>query len=60
VAVNCKSVNCNPLTPLLRFVIQLVSTVDKISTDLARRAVSVSSSRLSCLFIAVYVAGASD
>ena len=35
--------NCNPLTPLLRFVVQLVSTVDNISTDMARRG-----SRVSC------------
>ena len=39
VAVYCKPVNCNHLTPLLRFVVQLVSTVDNILTDTARRAV---------------------
>jgi len=39
VGVYYKSVNCNPLTLLLRSVVQLVSTVDKILSDLARRAV---------------------
>jgi len=37
VAVYYKSVNCNPLTPLLQFVVQLVSAVDKILTDIASR-----------------------
>jgi len=37
VAVYCKSVNCNPICCL--FVVQLVSTVDKILTDITRRAV---------------------
>jgi len=44
VAVYYKSINCNPVTPLLRsvvdFVVPLVSTVDKILTDIACRAVS--------------------
>ena len=36
VVVYCKSVNCNPLTPLLLgFVVQLVSTVGKFLTDTA-------------------------
>ena len=44
VAVYCKSINCNPLTPLQRFVVNmsyvnLFSTVDKILTDTTRRAV---------------------
>jgi len=46
VAVYYKSVSCNPLrvTPLLPFVgcgfdVQLVSTVDKILADIARRAI---------------------
>jgi len=46
-AVYYKSVNCNPHSPVLRFVVdllykccvQLVSTVDKILSDVARRAV---------------------
>ena len=41
-----KSVNCNPLTLLLRFVggfvVQLVSTVDNILTDGASRGPSAS------------------
>jgi len=37
VAVYYKSVNCNPLTRSLRFVVQLVSTVNKFLTDKARR-----------------------
>jgi len=43
VAVYYRSVDCNPLTPLLRFVVQLCSyscaAVDKISTDKVHRAV---------------------
>jgi len=35
VAVYYKSANCNPLSLLLRFVVQLVSTVDKIFLDIA-------------------------
>ena len=42
-AVYCKSVNCNPPTPLLRFVVNFYTTcfysVDKILTGIARRAV---------------------
>jgi len=47
VAVYYKSVNCNPLTPLrltaicCGFVVQLVSTVDKILIDIASRDPSV-------------------
>ena len=43
VAVYYKSINCNPRTPycylLWIFVVQLVSAVNKILTDIARRAV---------------------